>query len=282
MSIQPGHLRPRSLAEILDGAVRHYRVRLVAYVLPFIPMAIASFLHSFVTELPGANPLLPMALILVYLAAFLPGFGATAFLAGDDLAGRVLAPGEAWRRALARFAPLVGLSFLFGLAVGGAAVVSVLLGAVFAALAGPLATLALPLLLIPVFYVSVLFSLSGYSLLLEGANAAASMGRSRELMRNNMWRGVGVMLFIVVINVGIGMAAGGLQAVAIVLRGEEGELTAGYYAVLAVGTFLQSVGNLLLSPLYTLIYAHFYWDLRVRKEGLDLQMQLQHLKAAVP
>ncbi|MGQ0720420.1 MAG: glycerophosphoryl diester phosphodiesterase membrane domain-containing protein [Candidatus Eiseniibacteriota bacterium] len=279
MGVPSGHLRPRSLSELLDAAVRHYRARFLPFLLPFLPMAaldvvgiamFASFLLFVATLGEAAEPDLAamggflgwIALLGVFFAvrqaAFVLGFGAAVLQAGNDLAGRSLTLREAWMQSGSRFWPAVGAGIFY--------MVFVVLGTLF--------------LIVPGIWLSIRLALAGHALFLEGAGSWGAISRSDELMRGAFWRGAGVALVVLVVNMGLGTVSTVLQEVGALFLDEEGELGTGFYALTGASFVVATVIGLLLTPLFTLLYTHFYWDLRVRKEGLDLDTQLSRLETA--
>lgn len=299
MATRPGHLRPRSLSDILDGAVRHYRARFQALLLPFLPMAVIQvlgilmmagffgFLLSLGEDLPDnldTTTLVQWILfsfvfgILMFLA-YVPGFGAAVLMTGTDLLGRTLSPGDAWRQASGKFWGLLGVGLLWSSAHFLAAVAAMLVLGV-SALGGPLVLIALPVAMIPNLFVWVMFSLCAHAYLLEGIGALESFGRSRDLVRDNFWRGAGILVFVVVINVALGTVSSVPQYVAPLFLDAEGDPTTAFYAIFGISSVVGLLMNLVLMPLYTLLYTHFYWDIRVRKEGLDLDAKLRRVAPA--
>ncbi|NNE43478.1 MAG: hypothetical protein HKN12_04665, partial [Gemmatimonadetes bacterium] len=201
MTTGPGHLRPRNLPEILDGAVRHYRSRFLSFVVPFVPMAlldivaavgVASFAVALfrtpeyipepsLTEI-GTWTLFGGLFVIVRGAAFLLGAGTTIYLAGTELAGKPMTLTESWDGARRRIWPLMGVGIMYSLAVG----------------AGTL------LFLLPGMYLAVVLAFAAHVLLLEGAGVFPSLGRSRDLVADHFWRAVGMWVFIIVVNTALG------------------------------------------------------------------------------
>jgi hypothetical protein len=145
---------------------------------------------------------------------------------------------------------------------------------------GPFVLLLFPLAVVPNLWAWVMLAPAAHVFLLEGTGVFDAFGRSRDLMQGSFWRGVGVLVFVSAINMALGTIASLPQYAAAFFLDEEGNLTTALSAILALSSTLGIAINLLLMPLYTLLYTHFYWDLRVRKEGLDLETQLRRLEPA--
>jgi hypothetical protein len=298
MATRPGHLRPRSLSDILDGAVRHYRARFRPLLLPFLPLAAIQILGALamvgffgfvatlgeVPEDADLGTLFQWGVFGLVFATLLfivsvPGMGAAILMTGSDLVGRTLAPGDAWRQASGRFWGLCGLGVTF---VGAQMIAGAAAMMIFAvsAVAGPLLLLFFPLVIVPNLWVWVTFAPSGHVFLLEGTGVFDALGRSRDLMRGNFWRGIGVLVFVSAINMALGTVSSVPQYAAGLFLDQEAGFSRTFGLIVGLSSMLGIVINLLLMPLYTLLYTHFYWDLRVRKEGLDLETQLRRLEPA--
>jgi len=298
MATRPGHLRPRALSDILDGAVRHYRARFRSLLIPFLPLAVIQILGAlvmvaffgFVTamgDVPDDSDIRAMLQFFVFVVVFvtllfivsLPGLGAAILMSGSDLIGRTVTPGAAWRQASGRFWGMCGVAIVFGGVQLLAGVFAMLLFAA-SAVTGPFLLLFLPLAVVPNLWAWVTFAPCAHGFLLEGSGVFDALARSRDLMRGSFWRGVGVLVFVMAINMALGTVSSIPQYAGMFFLDEEGNFTRTFSVLIALSSTLGIVINLLLMPLYTLLYTHFYWDLRVRKEGLDLETQLRQLDPA--
>ena len=271
----PGHLRPRNLPEILDGAVRHFRSRMLSFIIPFVPMALldvvaaigaASLLISLFTlpEFgPGPDPAeiftwlgLGSLYLLVRGGAFMLGAGATIFMAGTELGGKAVTLTEAWEMTRRRIWPLLAVGILYSVAVG----------------------VGFVLFLLPGLYLMIALAFCAHALLLEGAGVMDSLGRSRDLVRDHFWRAVGMWVFIFVVNTALGTLSNVLSEVANLFLEDDGSGAAPFLALTGASFLVATLVGLFLTPLYSVLYTHFYWDIRVRKEGLDLDTKLESLE----
>jgi len=116
-----------------------------------------------------------------------------------------------------------------------------------------------------VIWVLVRWAVSLPALFAEGAGPMKALGRSWNLTRDNWWRTLGVVIVIFVM-VGLIQGALGLlfTGIAAVVPGLSDDLRAGL--VLTVATLV----NALVGAITPIAITMLYLDLRVRKEGLDL------------
>jgi hypothetical protein len=117
-------------------------------------------------------------------------------------------------------------------------------------------------------YLAVRWTLTVAAMMAEDIGPIRGIGRSWNLVRGRWWRTFGILLVVGIMQSVIGYALGfffGLIAVA---------LTSGdvQLAVVAVGSTILGA---LVSPITTIAVVLLYFDLRVRKEGLDLDQLAQ-------
>lgn len=282
------HARPRAFFEIVDGSLRHYRQRFGALLVLFVPAGIAqlvvgltsgviqaqSFRDPAELDPVGFAGTMGLAMIgwLVWTVVYLIGYGASVFLVSRDLEGRPVEGREAWSLSTGRFWAMIGLGILF--VMGWSAIVLlavVTLGVLF-------------LLVIPGLWATIRLFLSYQTLLLENLNVGDAMARSWELMEGNFWRGVGLLVFLWVLVTVVTAPASLVGAGWIFFVNDEGEIgnPAGFWGFLAIGQLLGTAVQLVTAPLASLVYTHFYRDVRVRREGLDLRQRLERVGGTEP
>ena len=201
--------------------------------------------------------------------------------------GRIATPSEVWARVRSRIWPLIGQSVLIGL-IGLVAVllslgffIAVIVAAisafdgdpdVAAMMIGVLVLFILTIAFVLVaIYLSIRLSFSSAALILENVGVWEGMRRSWHLTKGSFWRVLGILLLALVITttlVGLVSSAlsfvGGLTA----LGGEDA-----YAAVMAGSSFLSSVLQAAVLPFNSAVVALTYIDLRMRKEGLDVELR---------
>lgn len=263
-SREPKHIRPRSYAEILDGSVRHYRTQFVRLLIPFLPMAAIDVVSALLTtvfqartmtvaaeepDLGASFGLLGLVSIFAILrwAANLLGYATDVLLVSSDLEGTPISSRQAWDRAKRDFWMLLGLLIVVSFVV----------------------SIGLFALIVPGIYLAVRFCVTAQAVLLERRNVGDALTRSGELVHGHFWRAIALMLVLWVLMTILSLPAAGISVFSMFFVGEEGEVSAGLYALLALGQLAAVLVTAVLSPLVPLVFTHFYWDLRMRREGAD-------------
>lgn len=187
--------------------------------------------------------------------------GAARYLGGSEGAGPAL--GQAGRRAgaliggrvLATLGALLPALVGFGLAAAaGAAGQNVVAGIL--GLAGVLCGV----------YLYVRWVLSPAAVMLEDAGAVASLRRSAQLVRGRWWKVFGYLVVAAIVVTIVGFAVGG------VFSALGGAFPDAWFGVVLTGVGSILTG-LITEPITALVTFLLYADARVRKEGLDLQIQ---------
>lgn len=257
-------LRPLTLGEILDRTFTLYRRHFLLFVgitaLPqLLVLAFRLFslfagrstrtVTSFSSTFEAFAIVGALIGVVVYLAAYLYAQGGTVFAVSELYLGRSTTIAESLKRMHGEAASLFGVILLNGLAI----------------IAG------LILLIIPGIYVACRLITCIPAALLENLNPSESLSRSFALTKGRAGRAfviyllyltilyAATFLFLMPFTVGLALAARNPSAVLVLT------------ALTEVGTFIATV---LVTPIFTIATALFYYDLRVRKEGFDLQMMI--------
>lgn len=289
-------LRPLSLGELLDQAIRLYRRNFSKFIgiiaIVQIPLTLLSIVvnlltfddfYSLYTDPTRVSPSTdPFALftpgyflgigstMLVGLISFLlvqgVAAGALTRLVSDTYLGNPGSPLDAYRRIGKRWLPLVGTLVLF---VGVLAIVFLwLLIPCFGWLTGPGMFVVLGGMILPLVAPVVV---------LEHSSGAGAVRRAWELVRRRFWWVIGFMFILylfawVVISGPTSLFSLALNYV-LPSTGLSDEI------VSRLSTVLQSLVallfGLLYQPLQLACITLLYFDLRVRQEGLDLMLQAE-------
>lgn len=276
-------LRPLSTGEILDVSFGLYRrlftpLVLIQVICSSLPFAIALYAAALG---PGSEAV--TLTFVSYVLSFVLGAlasGATAIVISENYLGHELGAGEGLRRALPRFASLVGVSLLVALVVGATMLpFAIAVGASVAGtavdqpgLALALGLIALASLLLPIVTFSG-FAVATPSLVIEQLGSPIrAMGRSWALTKGRRLRIVALLFVFFVI---LAVPFIGFTIVSELAVGTE---TAAGRVLTSV---LASVLSFVLGPILYCILTLTYYDLRVRKEAFDLEVLAGQL-GAVP
>lgn len=249
-------LRPLSTGEILDNAFGLYRRHFAPLVvIVLVVSAVPTILELYVQASGGflVRPVLGMLTGLLNIVLSAIGTAAAVFIVSDSYLGRPVDAWDALSRAVPYISRVVVLSILTTLVVG--------LGFMFFLVPG-------------VIFLSALVVSTQALVLEENRSPTEAMGRSWQLTKGSRWK-VLALVVVTAIIVGIPSMAGGIAATFLasgpaVLT----DLPMGWYLAMVVGAVVQ----LLLYPLMYSVLTVLYYDLRVRKEGFDLEVLAQALE----
>ena len=299
-------LRPITLGEILDGAFQAIRanprtmlgfsavVLVVTTLLALIPTALftqqltdqltrastgqAVNLNDVTAGLTGAVEAIIPATLLQWLATTV--LNAILVLAvSEAVLGRQIGPGALWARVRGRIWAVLGLGLLIGLALTGVILVLTLLAVVLVLAAGPTAgglitlLLLFPLALGLCLFAGFRWSLAGPALLLENQKVTMAMRRSWRLVRGSWWRVFGILLLAaIIVSVGRGIVVAPFQLMAQIPTAAAGGGIGGIVAGLLVQDIGTIIAGTIFYPFSAAVSALLYIDLRMRREGLDVEL----------
>ncbi len=250
-------LRPRSATEIVDAAFRLYRQHFVPILtvsaLVYIPAFIFSLIITHYTsgggvDIPGAL----LGVLVAFIAAFLwyPTLWASLLAAASDAyLGREVDAGHAIRTALRRF--------------GGVLVSTYARWFLF--------VVGLMLFVIPGLYIYARYFAVPSAVLFEDVGAAKAMSRSLRLSRGETGKILGAILLAVILFVALSLAA---TFGATALSGSSLDEPS---MVVQIFSALVSIVSV---PLVAIVEVLLYYDVRIRKEGYDIEVMTQQLAAA--
>ncbi|GAA1055678.1 hypothetical protein GCM10017608_23320 [Agromyces luteolus] len=266
-----------------------------AVFVPFLVLAIGRIESASAEDLDAVMTGTIGWLILLTLVPVAVGVVAGAFLQGvmvvevaSGTLGEKLGFGALWRRAAGRIGPLIGWTLLVSVVVLGAFVLLAAIIVMTALIApDPLTVVGVVLvLLLLLLGLAVLGAWLGTKLalvpsviVLERAGIAQSVRRSWQLTTGYFWRTFGLILLVGLIVSTIGQTVvqvpvlGG-TILAVILDPTGG---ATYEAVTIgstiVGTVLSILVGAIIAVVQAALIAVIYIDLRMRSEGLDLELE---------
>jgi hypothetical protein len=138
--------------------------------------------------------------------------------------------------------------------------------AAFVIVATILVLIAMLLLLAPLL-VALAFSM--YSIVIEdrGVRASVALGFARIFTRGEFWRTLLFALAAGAIVLGASMVVGALAMVAVVAH------------LVVVEVILESLARVAITPFGVVLLAVYYFDVRIRREALDLEVGLERIAA---
>ena len=244
-------------------------------------LALETFRITGVTSLVQLGPSLLLSLVSTILTGLL------IMTVSRSVLGRIATPGEVWARVRPRIWPLIGQSMVIGVISLVAALFSLglfvtIVAAIISALDGDpnltaimvgvlvLFILTLVFIIVAV-YLTIRLSFSSAALILENVGVWEGMRRSWQLTKGSFWRVLGILLLALLItSLLIMFVSGALSIVGGVAIG----VGQGPYAIaMAVTSFLSSVLQAAVLPFTSAVVALTYIDLRMRKEGLDVELR---------
>ena len=260
-------LKPMEIMDILDNCFRLYRahffkfilIAAIPQVLVFITTGIWHY-FIFLTPKPAEHvartiamflPTVPL-LILSWFLQFI-ATGALAYAVSKSYLGHEIEVKASYIYVLKRIWPLIGALILTGLATGAGFLLCIIPGIIF----------------------TMWFIFTTQSVVIENCAVMESISRSRKLAIGNM----GKIFIIGILFLVIAMVIGGvLQFPFIVmgaLRARPGMPQA--FGIQIMQTAGQTIGNILVNPIFMISFTLIYYDIRIRKEGFDLQVMAENL-----
>ncbi|MDQ6830294.1 MAG: hypothetical protein M3081_15665 [Gemmatimonadota bacterium] len=275
----PTQLRPRSATEIIDVAVQIIRQRFAQLVaislIAYAPLVVAAavFGASIALLMPklaakdgtGTGTVVGLVITgfvigLSFMVGMTVANAAITVIVSEAYLGREPSAGAALRQALSRAGSLIAVllvQMLAGFIAFAASMPFLLLG--------PLWLIGVMVLLLIAY--AWTFAMPAV-VILEGRRAVASFDRSYKLVQGHMRRVAGILAVTTVL-VWI------MSIVTLVLV----QMLASLLHVAALG-LIGSFAQLLFFPMVGVVVTLLYYDLRIRKEGFDLEMMASELGAA--
>ena len=245
------------------------------------------------TSLSGSFSQLGGSLLQVLATVLLSGLIVVAV--SRSVLGRVASSKEVWERTKSKFLPLIGLNIITSIISGLMMIIGIVVFFVLLASAAStaktdreflqdLGVSLVGLLILMVIsalvssYLSIKFSVASPAMVLENLGVFAAIGRSWSLTRGNFWRLFGINILTAIITsmvAGIfGGIAGALGAIFVVVGSSSPEdVIASLNTTYILTMVTSTIAQLLILPFTSSVNALLYIDLRMRKEGLDVELR---------
>jgi hypothetical protein len=295
-------LRPLSLGEMLDRAFLLYRRNFQLFAgIMLIPSCLIMPMQFILLRRRGVpfpwNKPTPQSTSQAYVFGFLFIYwiiyviaqSATTYAVADAYLGRGSTIRIAYGKISGHFWKTIGVSFGVGIRVFGlllllmivaAAAGGILAAFVTRASANPNPVIAIIMVFVfaglaCVVWLSMRYAVSLPAVLLEDITGRAAIRRSVELSRGRRGQLFVAVLLGFVVLYSLAFLFQGPFYVAIAAMGIKGQLP--NWIVLGM-TLSSLIGGIIAGPLLMIILVVCYYDLRIRKEGFDLQ----HMMTSLP
>jgi hypothetical protein len=171
----------------------------------------------------------------------------------ESYLGREASVGQSYRFVLPKALSLIGAALLVALIAGVGYLLCVVPGVIFA----------------------LWFSLTAPSIVIENRGATAGMSRSKDLVSGNLGRVFLVFLIVFLISAAFSFVFGAAgQFLAMTVLADK------RLALVAIQQLLEMIPAILVMPIGAAASVLLYYDLRIRKEGFDLELLAERLGAA--
>lgn len=260
----PTILRPLSTGEVLDQTFRLYRTHFVLFAgIAAIPQVIVLALNLMSTGLLAAAPSAGSAAVLtgllvgagamiitavLYLIALTAMHAATVHAVAATYLDKPISIREAYVRVRQRIWRLVGIALALGIAIAAGFI----------------------LLIVPGVILALMWALTIPVAVIEDLGLSEAVSRSSDLTKGSRGRIFVVALIGVMLTyMALVIFQLPLVAVAVVMGRQTAQAPLWVNVASAIAQFIS---NTLVGPVLTIAMSLIYYDQRVRKEGLDLQL----------
>lgn len=277
-------LRPLSFGEVLDTAFnlfkRNFKTAVAVSAVIMIPLALLGGAASAglapgdlaILEDPDPAPEAVLGLLgslmgAASIGALIQTFGsllvqaATTRLYAESYRGSVLPMGDALRYGLRRLPAMLGVTIVSSV----------------------VAFVGLLLCIAPGVWLYTAWAVAPAALIAEEIGPIRSLGRSFQLVKGSWWRTFGLLLVAnILVTVLVSLVTAPLQ-IALGFGTAMSDPTAAFSGgYLAANTIISGVVTAVTVPFLAAVIVAIYFDLRVRKEGYDLERLIADLDTPAP
>jgi len=251
---------PMSIGRILDQAFRIYKNNFIRFItivaviqIPISLLAVLTRILFVQQEFAGEAVTIMVTLgnlVLIFLMVLGQTLcsGALTRSVAESYLGNDMSVGQAYRHVLPKFLTLILASILVSLCVGVGFLMLVVPGVIF----------------------SLWFALTTPAIIMEDLGATRGMSRSRALVKGNLGKVFVVGLLVFLLMMAITLPFGTVGALLPLV-------TPNKQTALLIGQLFETLGQLISTPVGAITSILLYYDLRIRKEGFDLQMMIENM-----
>jgi hypothetical protein len=179
--------------------------------------------------------------------------------------------------SLVMFAVLAGCGFAALSTLGVRSGEQPNVGLAIGAVVGLIGVVFLMLLAMLFFYIRLL--LSTQAIVLEGRGPLAGISRSWRLVGQSFWRSLGIVLLVFVFAYVVSLI---VQLPVLAILAFSGVLLSNPALYQGINVLMTYLALIVILPLQFIIFTLLYYDLRIRKEGYDLELIAEAQQAAAP
>ena len=226
---------------------------------PFNPFDPATYArvgaHAAVTTDAIAIFVIAVVAAFATLAIQALGTGALVTIAGLRTLGQPCTLGAAYAHARRRYWSLLSASLLSLLAFGAITILTAFIGTPFA------------------LFLFVSWQLAPQVIVLEGRRTGAALARSNHLVRGSWWRFAALLIVVGILQLFAAAVPGGLGFLISGFTSSKDLLGGGAGVVLLA--IVASLVDVVMAPIAATVGTLFFSDLRLRREGFDIDLLLQ-------
>jgi hypothetical protein len=251
--------------------------------------------NAAISSMLGATSYICLAGLLFFIVSGVISIlmvGAVTSAVAQRYLGRLVTIREAYVNARHGFWRILGVSVVIGIIIGvlyvivaGGAVLGIGLGAAVnnMMICGTVSFVLVAALFAVAAYFLVRWSLVLQAIMIEGKGVFASMGRSSELVKGKWWRTFGIVIVGFLFFAVVGYLPTYLvQALLLTSSGALGVNATLAPITMTISTVTSMVFGILSAPIIPAVSTLVYYDLRIRKEGFDLEIMNQNLEHPEP
>ncbi len=270
--MEPQQFQPMTIGQILDRTFRLYSKHLITFIaivaVVLVPLTVLQMPLTKLQIEAGADStawlagaLAGLLLSVLAIVGHVLSTGALLKAISNAYMGEEVSVSSSYRFVLPKLLSLIGASIVVGLVVG--------LGF---------------LLIVPGIIFALMFALTTPALVCEDRRAFNAMSRSSELSKGNKGKIFLVWLLTWLISMGIALA---LNAVGGLVFGVAGifhpnALAGASWSQVTGQALINLLSSILAVPISAGAIVLLYYDIRIRKEGFDLEMLAQSMGGQSP
>jgi hypothetical protein len=259
--------RPLSVSDLIDETFRIFRRHFLLFVkigtVLMIPVGLIEIIQQVAVQQHANdlafNLLTSGVVTLVRAIVYLAVLSAIIYAMSEIRMGRTPTVGDAYNEGMEHFFSMIWISLIYWVI---------------------LVLLSVTIIGIPVaFYLGVCWLFGLHVAVIESRSGMPALSRSKALVKGQWWRvlGISILVSIIVGIISVIFSAPSTILGVMIAFGRDGETLRAVGA--AIGVIFSTAGTIITGPIVYIASVLLYYDLRARKEGLDLEMVANQTEA---